>query len=252
MSLFFLLGTMTAAHASMPVIERHCYQCHGPKVERPKGKYVINIKDLKQVVPGKPDESRLFQVIKSGEMPPDKPLSPAEQAEVRRWIEEMAKPVPTMPMPMPHDPTPPEIKIEADEKSKPWLSRWIKMIGKFHILILHLPIGLIFGALLGELWSMVSRSEVAGVRFCAALGSITAVLTSLLGWFHAMQVGGELLEAHRWFGTAAMVTSLSLLYTSTRSGKWFFRASLFATSALIGLAGHYGGMLVHGKDFLSW
>src|ERR1700692_4184096 len=52
-----------------------CYECHGPKVERPKGG--VSLHDLRQlatnadlVAPAKPEKSALWEVIQNDEMPP--------------------------------------------------------------------------------------------------------------------------------------------------------------------------------------
>ncbi len=82
-----------------PVLERHCLRCHGPKTQR-GGLSLASGVDLSAggdsgpvVVPSRPDDSLLVQMI-SGDKPkmPKKspPLKPAEVAVLRRWIEQGA------------------------------------------------------------------------------------------------------------------------------------------------------------------
>src|SRR5262249_4598145 len=57
------------------VFQAKCVQCHGPQLPKPKGKfgYVLDLKRVAAnpdlVVPGKPEESQLWDLIDNGEMP---------------------------------------------------------------------------------------------------------------------------------------------------------------------------------------
>lgn len=78
-----------------PLLTRLCQRCHGPtlhKAELDLSSVSGLLKGSESgpvVVPGKPDESELYKLVASGEMPPepDKRLSRDEVALVRRWIE---------------------------------------------------------------------------------------------------------------------------------------------------------------------
>ena len=88
-----------------PILQAHCQGCHQPAKADSAGKYVMTSFDLVMkagesesapVVPGKPDESYLMQLITpengEAEMPKGKkPLSGAEIDLIRRWIAEGAK-----------------------------------------------------------------------------------------------------------------------------------------------------------------
>jgi len=75
-----------------PILVRRCLDCHsGPD---PKGKLDLSnrataLKGGKHgsaIVPGKIDESRLWERVASDEMPPKSPLPAPEKAVIRRWI----------------------------------------------------------------------------------------------------------------------------------------------------------------------
>jgi mono/diheme cytochrome c family protein len=78
-----------------PILQASCARCHRPKPR--KAGLDLTSRDGAfrgsasgpVVVPGKPGESRLFQVVHEGKMPPDNKgrLSAAEVALIRRWIE---------------------------------------------------------------------------------------------------------------------------------------------------------------------
>ncbi|MFM7921900.1 MAG: c-type cytochrome domain-containing protein, partial [Planctomycetaceae bacterium] len=83
------------SHAVLPILKTHCVPCHGGR--EAKGSFSMNTRELLvssgHVVPGKPAESRLLEVItstdKEQQMPPaDRPrLSAREQQVLTRWIE---------------------------------------------------------------------------------------------------------------------------------------------------------------------
>lgn len=79
----------------VPIFELHCYTCHGP--DRVPGIYTsyslanydatLRGGFIPAVVPGRPEESSLYQGLHSGSMPRGAPrLSEAEIELVRQWI----------------------------------------------------------------------------------------------------------------------------------------------------------------------
>jgi hypothetical protein len=81
-----------------PILAKHCLECHGRSFQ--KGKLALSTekgalaggKSGPVIVPGKPDDSLLWDYVESGEMPRDRPpLTSAEKERIRRWIAEGAK-----------------------------------------------------------------------------------------------------------------------------------------------------------------
>jgi len=78
----------------LPILRSNCLQCHGDKV-RMKDLNLSAYEPLMKggesgpvVVSGKPDESRLYQLIQEGKMPVGKPrLSEKDMSAIRAWIE---------------------------------------------------------------------------------------------------------------------------------------------------------------------
>lgn len=76
----------------VPLLKKHCVTCHGPA----KQEFKLNLATPAGVrrggekgpviVAGKPDESRLWQLVADDEMPVDKPLPPRAKEILRRWI----------------------------------------------------------------------------------------------------------------------------------------------------------------------
>lgn len=132
------------------------------------------------------------------------------------------------------------------------------LLGRLHPLLVHFPIGLVILAALAETvatmfgdrrWRTVA---VANVR----VGAVSGLLAAIAGWRLALAPGIEssaLLESHRWLGAiaaAAMVTAALASSGRSRLGFGLYRISLFSAAALVAVAGHFGGLLVWGTDFL--
>jgi hypothetical protein len=79
----------------LPLLEAKCLRCHGEKVRkaeldlRGRAGILKGSESGPVVVPGKPQESPLYEMVHGGKMPPGKKdkLGPQEVEIVRRWIE---------------------------------------------------------------------------------------------------------------------------------------------------------------------
>ena len=135
------------------------------------------------------------------------------------------------------------------------------LVGKLHPLLVHFPIGLILAAAAAEIIALhTGRADwraiaVANVRAGAAMGALTAVA----GWGLASAPFVEpsrLLAWHGGVGVAGAVGAIgaALLATGahdrTRGRRVAYRAALFGAAALVAVAGHLGGTLVWGAEFL--
>jgi hypothetical protein len=75
-----------------PVLIEHCLDCHSGA--KPKGGLDLGRRSAAMeggnsgaaFVPGKPDESRLWDYVEHNKMPPKKPLGAADKATLRAWI----------------------------------------------------------------------------------------------------------------------------------------------------------------------
>jgi Planctomycete cytochrome C len=252
------------------VFVARCAACHGPDLRKPKGRfgYVTDLRRVadnpKLVVPSKPEESRLWELVESGEMPPEDARTGAptlaEKEVIRDWIAAgapVAEPSAAEAVPLP--PT------QSQEPPPPsFLARLLRWLGKFHVIIIHFPIALLLAAAAAEGWCLLQRRREPWlpVRLCAALGAGGAMCAAVLGWLLA-DVGGygvgspQLLALHRWIGTGAAAWSVGVALLSewdVHCGRrsWIFRGALWVGAALIGSAAHFGGSLVHGEDFFTW
>ena len=137
----------------------------------------------------------------------------------------------------------------------------VLFFGRFHPLILHLPIGFLAIAFLLEILSRFDRfkSYQPAVEPILLLGAGSAVIAAGLGYLLA-QGGGyndDLLALHQWLGIGVAVASLLsfVMLRQARSGKAVMDRAyvgVFSVTVLVLMgAGHYGGSLTHGSDYLT-
>src|SRR5258708_2275848 len=128
----------------------------------------------------------------------------------------------------------------------------LEWISRFHVVVVHFPIALLLTAAVAETMVMCRGATelIAVARFCVRLGAAAAIAAAALGWTRGSYSGdaSAILALHRWIGTAACICSIAaaLLSFQQRSPhRGLFRASLFSCAALVGLAGHLGGLTVY-------
>lgn len=136
----------------------------------------------------------------------------------------------------------------------------VLFFGRFHPLILHLPIGFLAIAFLLEILSRFERfrSYQPAVAPVLLLGAATAVVAASLGYMLA-QGGGyneDLLTLHQWLGIGVAVASVLsfILLQQARRRPAMDKAyvSVFSVTVLVLMgAGHFGGSLTHGSDYLT-
>jgi len=240
-----------------------CTECHGAAVERPRGHFGY-VTDLARIAanpqmlrPGDPAHSELYLMVKYDEMPvleaTSPPLTSAEKNIVKRWIEAGA----------------PAVAVDAPPPAPPltWWARIIRDLGQFHPLAVHFPIALLIAALPAEILSKRTRNPAwkSIVRYCVAVGAVTAVGAAALGWCLAASAAhtgraSQVLEWHRWVGTATAVWAVVVLVLSERTDRvagndraeaWF-RGALVAGILLLTTAGYLGASIIDGLNHFQW
>ena len=137
---------------------------------------------------------------------------------------------------------------------------FILFFGRFHPLILHLPIGFLLLSFLLYFFSKLKRFTDLrpAVGFSPFLGMASACITALFGYFLSLEggYGQDTLSIHQWlgYGTAffsIVVYVLYLKFPEERLGKKVYSA-LFSVLMIVMLGtGHYGGELTHGEDYIT-
>lgn len=133
-------------------------------------------------------------------------------------------------------------------------------LGRFHPVVVHLPIGIL---LLGVLLHWLSRKPAfrnlqPSVGIILLLGAFFAVLSCVSGWMLGEEGDYDMaiLDRHRWLGIAVAVMSIIYYLNYTRKLGQKLPASLpyilsLLLLLLITAAGHWGGTLTHGEGYLT-
>lgn len=130
-------------------------------------------------------------------------------------------------------------------------------LGKFHPLLVHLPIGMVALALVFKLMSRVDKwtSLKEVLPLVLLLSFASALLTSITGYLLSRAGGYDstLLERHQWSAiTLTIVLGLMTILTRKGIGPFFENLLWVVLGLLLTAAGHLGGSLTHGEDFLSF
>ena len=281
------------AAQTLAIFGEKCFGCHtaAAKPKPRKFNYVDDLTKLagnpKFIVAGDPDKSLLYKQIVEDEMPPEdsdvQPLTPAQRDVVRAWIKAGAPAGRTVPGGLAEPirlATNPGGTISSNEHksaaapprpTRPFFTRLILWLGKFHPLAAHTPIAVLMAAAIAEMLFLKYRSPAltSAARFCMVLGAMGAILTAALGWAMATGYSGaerEALENHRWAGTAAAILCIPIALLGEwgarrahRDGRdwhgpsrWLFRVSVFFVAGLVGFAAHIGGIIVWGADMFQF
>lgn len=139
--------------------------------------------------------------------------------------------------------------------------QWTQFLGRFHPVILHLPIGLFLGLLVIEFFSLrkCSSSCDRAAQILVWLMTLTSMLTAYLGLLLASSgdYSGDTLWWHKWLGVAFSAVSLLVTFFKVLSqcfegkGLSVYRLLLLGLLVLLPIVGHNGGELTHGKGYLT-
>ncbi len=258
---------------ALQVFQNKCVLCHGPDVKAPPlgFNWILDLPRLAK------DHERLMNLgilVQAGNMPPNNsktgPLSQAQKAAVGAWIAAGApdaQPANNEHEPAPGGDVPQTLRVDDLNQEPALYLHVLQWLGKFHLLLLHFPIALIFMAALAESWYWWQGDVVwmdtppGSIRFCILAAALFAVPVAILGWLHAMGGNGasqpETLLLHRWVGTGgALMLCLTAWFSehdvAQRSRSVVTRAWIYGSALVIGVTGHFGGLLVHGPNFLDW
>ncbi|HEX2534662.1 MAG TPA: c-type cytochrome domain-containing protein [Chitinophagaceae bacterium] len=131
-----------------------------------------------------------------------------------------------------------------------------QLIGRFHPLIVHLPIGILLLALLLQWLSRKEQYALApgALKVIWGLGILSALLACITGFLLSGEGGYEegTVGLHMWMGIGT--TAVALLVAAkvfSRRLDTGFKVACGVLVLLIAATGHFGGSLTHGEDYLT-
>ncbi|TMI85183.1 MAG: hypothetical protein E6H10_04060, partial [Bacteroidetes bacterium] len=127
------------------------------------------------------------------------------------------------------------------------LSRMFEFLGRFHVALVHLPIGILMLACLFQWLERKPKFSSLHVATSIAflIGMICAILSAVTGYLlsRSGDYDEDLVTAHQWMGIGVALVSVAMYYLYKRSSVARLQVSIST--------GHLGGSLTHGSDYLS-
>jgi uncharacterized membrane protein len=140
----------------------------------------------------------------------------------------------------------------------------LNFFGRFHPLVVHLPIGILLLAFFFEGLSLFKKYRKLGgaVQPSLLIGALAAIISAVTGYLLSLEGGYETdtLNVHQYLGIATAIFAIGLYYL--RKNRWVLnrerqkrqpvRFYLFIPLiTLLTVTGHFGGSLTHGEEFIT-
>jgi uncharacterized membrane protein len=149
-------------------------------------------------------------------------------------------------------------------KVLPWevigANPYVGFFGKFHPAVLHVPIGVLAALFCLEVihWIRPQLPLDSACKILLYLCLVSLIPSLGAGYLLASQgdYGSEYLEKHEdlaWWMSFVLscLPALKSAGEAFSGGRWAYKIGLATTMVLLTLAGHHGGSLTHGSDFLT-
>lgn len=136
-------------------------------------------------------------------------------------------------------------------------SDFMIFLGRFHPLVVHLPIGFLVMAVFAQFAARRPKFHPLKpfLKYFWGLGAISAALAVVFGYLLSLSgdYDEDILFWHKWSGVAVLACSIACYFISKKQQenstipKWVM--VLLATGTMI-YTGHLGGNLTHGQTYL--
>lgn len=129
------------------------------------------------------------------------------------------------------------------------LPNLVAWLGRLHPLVLHFPIVLLLMAAIMGLMGKKVPILLLG------LATFSALITAITGFFLGTgpDPKGDLVFWHQWMGVGVAILAVVWYWISSHNpqGVYLIKSIQAILIVLVGITGHYGGMITHGEDFLD-
>ncbi|HEY0432631.1 MAG TPA: hypothetical protein VGC95_02090, partial [Chitinophagaceae bacterium] len=130
-----------------------------------------------------------------------------------------------------------------------------EFVGRFHPVVVHLPIGILLIGLMLQWLSGKEKYKISQevIKIILLTGMFTAIISCITGYM--LSISGDydskLVAMHMWMGLAVAAASM-VLCAKVLSGRLDIthKIASFCLLMLIIITGHLGGSLTHGSDYL--
>lgn len=130
---------------------------------------------------------------------------------------------------------------------------WQQFLGRFHPLVVHLPIGLILLVPVLEIAGRVRPALLEAATFVLSLSVFSCLLALTLGYLLAYGSGdaGAGVARHMWGGIALTIGVLACALVREASARGAYPWLLACVLLLLAWTAHQGGTLTHGNNYLT-
>lgn len=133
-----------------------------------------------------------------------------------------------------------------------------QFFGRFHALVVHLPIGFIILAIVFECIAWKKKVDLSlAISYGLFIGALSGVIAVILGLMLASDGGYNIdtLNLHKWTGILTTVFAFLLYFLNKKKNTviWvrkIYPVMMVLVMSLLSIAGHYGGNLTHGSNYL--
>ena len=151
--------------------------------------------------------------------------------------------------------------ILAEVKATP--PTWVMALGRFHPIVVHLPIGILFLLALMEVFCLFGEKERRwghAALFALFIAAVSSVVGAVFGIFLAQSGGYEggsffmhqaLCLAMAGVVVSALFLRLSAMSSGGRGVMLSYRGLLGLAFLLMGVGAHFGANMVHGSTYLT-
>lgn len=129
-----------------------------------------------------------------------------------------------------------------------------ELIGRFHPVLVHLPVGML---LLAAIFQMILQKQRAttlqpAIQITLFWGMLSAIASATSGFLLSKtdDYDASLISGHQWFGFAVAGISIIAYLLSKRQHR-FTKWVMLPMTLLIVITGHLGGSITHGSDYLT-
>lgn len=130
------------------------------------------------------------------------------------------------------------------------------LIGHFHPVFVHLPIGIL---ILAGILQVIEKKKPGtdfgqAITISLLIGMISAVISCTTGYFlsRSDDYDEQLVSQHQWMGIGVAVVAIVLYFLRRRNtAKRWHWPLMIVLIVLVGITGHIGGSLTHGSDYLT-
>lgn len=140
------------------------------------------------------------------------------------------------------------------EREEKW--REAIFLGRFHILIVHIPIGLLCVVFILEILGRIKlfkgwADNTMPMLWIGTLGAAAATIAGYL-LMTGERISGNYMNRHMWTGFGVVVLGvLSLMLKASKKAVPLYLLVLAGNAGLVGVSSHYGGNMVHSDTYLT-